>query len=236
MIRNAIPNLLTLLNLLSGAVAGILALQENFKLAAILILAGAFFDFLDGFTARLLKTTSPIGKQLDSLADLITFGLSPALMLLAMLKQQWAGNVENLSLENWLVFTPLLLVMFSALRLARFNIDDTQTKNFVGLPTPANALFIVSLVFVLKSNPDWSSQLFVLPIIAFFSLLLIAPIPLMGLKELKGAMKVYLLILMIGSVIAVILFKFEAGVIIIPFYIILSGIKFTINKYKNNQI
>lgn len=230
MIRSFIPNTLTLLNLLSGAIAIIMAVETNLYLAAYLILAGAVFDFLDGFVARLLKVSSPVGKQLDSLADLITFGLAPAIMLLTLLKQEWMVDVANITLENLLIFLPFLLVLFSALRLARFNLDESQSKNFEGLPTPANALFIVSLVFLLQANPNWITYSFVIPIIVFFSIIMIAPIPLMGLKEFKGSQKIYIIILAIGSLTALILFKFTAGVIIIPFYIALSGIKFAFSK------
>src|SRR6056297_845613 len=230
MIRSFIPNLLTLMNLLSGAIAIVMALETNFYFASYLILAGAIFDFFDGFAARLLRVSSPIGKQLDSLADLITFGLAPATMLFALLKQHWAGDVAFISYENWAIFTPFFLVLFAALRLAKFNVDESQSKHFQGLPKPANSLFIVSFVFLLLINAMWITYEFVLPIIVVFSFIMGAPIPLMGLKEFSGQQKVYILILLTGSLAALILFKFTAGVIIIPFYIALSGIKFAFSK------
>ncbi len=229
MIRSSIPNLLTLLNLLSGAISIFMAVHGNFEMAAIFILAGALFDFFDGFAARLLNVSSPIGGQLDSLSDLITFGLAPAFMLVMWLQKMWFPAMELSNPEQWIIFTPFLLAMFSALRLAKFNIDEEQTYDFKGLPTPANALFQVSFVFLLIQNPELTNTWFVLPVIVFFSVMLIAPIPLFGLKKVSGIRGIFILILLIWSVAAVILFKFTAGVFIVPVYMLLSGVKMFVN-------
>ena len=129
--KRIIPDAITSCNLLCGALATYMATQGAFKWAFVLILAGAFFDFFDGLSSRLLKAPSPIGIQLDSLADDITFGLAPAMMLFCFIKPAigwWAGIA-------------LLMAAFSALRLAKFNVDERQHDSFIGLATPANAIF-----------------------------------------------------------------------------------------------
>ena len=144
-----IPNLLTLLNLLSGCLAVLFAVNNQIKYTVVFVLLGIFFDFFDGFAARLLKVQSELGKQLDSLADMITSGLVPGIVMVQMLLK--ASNNEPLSfivtLENFpfLAMSGFLITMASCYRLANFNIDENQKENFVGLPTPANTLFVLSL-------------------------------------------------------------------------------------------
>ena len=131
-IVRSIPNTLTCCNLLSGCGATLTAINSgDFKLALLYIIIGAVFDFFDGFAARMLHVSSPIGKELDSLADVITFGMAPAAIVWAYL------NTCHFPLSIF----PFLMVAFSALRLAKFNLDERQTSSFIGLPTPANALF-----------------------------------------------------------------------------------------------
>ena len=134
-IKRIIPNSLTCANLLCGSMAVFLATQNAFLLAFALIIAGAIFDFCDGASARLLKCPSPIGVELDSLADVITFGLAPAIMLMCYLKP----------IIGWWALIALLMAAFSALRLAKFNVDDRQTTSFIGLATPPNAIFWASI-------------------------------------------------------------------------------------------
>ena len=129
--KRIIPDAITSCNLLCGSIAVFLATQGAFLWAFIFILAGAFFDFFDGLTARLLKAPSPIGIQLDSLADDITFGLAPAMMLFCYLRP----------ILGWWALIALLMAAFSALRLAKFNVDERQHDSFIGLATPANAIF-----------------------------------------------------------------------------------------------
>ena len=129
--KRIIPNAITSCNLLCGSIAVFLATQGAFLWAFIFILAGAFFDFFDGLSARLLKAPSPIGIQLDSLADDITFGLAPAMMLFCYLRP----------ILGWWALIALLMAAFSALRLAKFNVDERQHDSFIGLATPANAIF-----------------------------------------------------------------------------------------------
>lgn len=131
MTKRIIPNTITSCNLLCGSVAVYMATQNEFIWAFVLILAGAFFDFFDGLSARLLKTPSPIGIQLDSLADDITFGLAPSMMLFCYTQP----------IIGWWSVLALIMAAFSALRLAKFNVDERQHDSFIGLATPANAIF-----------------------------------------------------------------------------------------------
>lgn len=152
-IMRHIPNLLTLANLTAGTLACIAILQyDNLRLATMLVLTGALFDFFDGFAARLLKVSGELGKQLDSLADMVTFGLVPGLLVYSLLRLQLPHNIW-LSDNPWLTCVPLLMVVLSAYRLARFNIDTRQSDSFIGLPTPANALFWISVPMVVVTGP-----------------------------------------------------------------------------------
>jgi CDP-diacylglycerol--serine O-phosphatidyltransferase len=178
-----------------------------------------------------------VGKQLDSLADLVTFGLAPAFMIVNVLI-----NVLQIDIAEWnliliLVLSPLLLGVFSGLRLAIFNVDDSQTYAFKGLPTPANALFQVSFALLLFQNPQYINWLLIVSNVIVFSALLVSRIELLSFKQWRGVAKVLILILIIWSVVAGILFKFTAGVFIIPVYIILSLINSLLNnKGTKNEI
>ena len=147
-IKRIIPNSLTCANLLCGSAAVFMATQEQYLWAFALVLAGGLFDFFDGASARWLKVPSPLGVQLDSLADDITFGLAPAMVLFCYLKP----------MIGWWALIALLIAAFSALRLAKFNIDERQTTSFIGLATPPNAIFWASLVCWLNSLevPTWT--------------------------------------------------------------------------------
>ena len=158
LIKN-IPNLFTSLNLLSGAIAILLSFEgrNNLSLAAYFIYVAAVFDFLDGFAARILKATSKIGKELDSLADLISFGMAPSMILYQLIKHNLQIKQFSFSLETYkilMVFSALLIVIFSALRLAKFNNDTRQTENFLGLATPATAMLIASIPLIAEFNPN----------------------------------------------------------------------------------
>ncbi len=148
MIRKHIPNFVTSLNLVSGCISVIFALKGNLDLAAWFIGLAAVFDFMDGMLARMLNAKSEIGVQLDSLADMISFGLAPAMIVFQLMESTM--NKPFLFWFDLSVFSivAFLLTVFSALRLAKFNIDDQQTEDFTGLPTPANALFFASLPLV----------------------------------------------------------------------------------------
>lgn len=146
MIKKHIPNCITLANLLCGALSiYFLYVSENILLPSVFILLGAIFDFCDGLTARLLKVTSSIGKELDSLADVVTFGLAPSLITVEVLKSSLYSSGYSFFIANILCLIPLFMALMSAYRLANFNVDERQTVNFIGLPTPANALLWLSL-------------------------------------------------------------------------------------------
>ena len=149
-LRKHIPNFITCLNIISGSVAVVFALRGELTIAVFLIIAGAFFDFFDGMIARILKAYSAIGKDLDSLADVITFGLAPGTIMFVLLQYSLSNQpiiIFTLA-EGFIVSFALLIPIFSALRLAKFNNDIRQTSSFIGLPTPANAIFISSLALI----------------------------------------------------------------------------------------
>lgn len=175
MLAKHVPNILTLGNLICGCL-GILFVREFPPFfPAYLVWVACVFDFFDGFAARLLKSSSPIGKELDSLADMVSFGVLPSLTMYT-----WLRQVEP---NNPLAYSAFLIAIFSALRLAKFNIDENQRDNFIGLPTPANALFITGLVFLGEPfNVVTSSYAGLLTITVIFSLLLVTPINLFALK------------------------------------------------------
>lgn len=178
--RKYIPNCLSILNLISGAVGTVLALNGHLVSAAYCIFIGAFFDLLDGFVAKILGAQSLIGKQLDSLADLITFGMVPASIMYILIK-----TYETCPYRP---YAALFIVIFSAIRLAKFNIDSRQTDCFIGLPTPANAIAIATLPMILEQakSPhlvDALTHPFVLPLLAiFFSYLLISNVGFIAFK------------------------------------------------------
>ncbi|MBR6600778.1 MAG: CDP-alcohol phosphatidyltransferase family protein [Bacteroidaceae bacterium] len=184
--RRHIPNAITCCNLLSGCVATVYAFEGAYTIAFVCIIMGAVFDFFDGLTARALKVSSPIGKELDSLADVITFGLAPATMVFSWLREcaYFQFSILNFQLADVVPFFAFLLVAFSALRLAKFNVDERQTSSFIGLPTPANALFWGALVIgshdeVVAHPYGW---VLVLALVGLFSWLLVAEIPMFSLK------------------------------------------------------
>lgn len=185
--KKIIPNLLTTCNLLCGVFAVVVSTTQFVSLewAVVLIFCGAVFDFFDGFSARLLKVSSPIGKELDSLADLVTFGFAPAAITSGIIQHLlFAGTmVENYPISSWnyvLIFLPYIIVAFSALRLAKFNVDERQTCSFIGLPTPANAIFFAS--FALMPGLDYVPIWLVEILAVVFSVLLISEIPMFSLK------------------------------------------------------
>jgi CDP-diacylglycerol--serine O-phosphatidyltransferase len=182
--KKHIPNMITCCNLISGCVAVTFALQGNLKTALLWIIIGAVFDFFDGMVARLLHVSSPIGKELDSLADDVTFGVAPASIVFYEL-----GVIDYPALlEPWRTYIPFvafLIAAFSALRLAKFNLDERQTTSFIGLPTPANALFWGSLLAgmpQLIESQGVNGFYILLVMIVLSSWLLVAELPMFALK------------------------------------------------------
>jgi CDP-diacylglycerol--serine O-phosphatidyltransferase len=184
-----IPNTLTLINLFIGCLSIVSAFEGDLLLASYLILLAAVFDYLDGFSARLLKAYSPLGKELDSLSDLVSFGVAPSVLLFHLLKDSLGISAsEGFTTGHALLAIPFIVAAFSALRLAKFNIDTRQTTSFIGLPTPANAIFIVGLVLGLNSSfGAWfevltSSSTAIIVMVLVLSALLVSPIPMFSLK------------------------------------------------------
>ena len=225
-LKSHIPNLLTCMNLLCGCLAVICALDADSYLliwATYLIWIAAIFDFLDGMTARWLKSYTELGKQLDSLADMVSFGLAPGMILYALIKDEATIDKE------WLAFFALVIPVFSALRLARFNIDDNQSDSFIGLPTPANALLIGSLPLLMLKGHAAIAELIGSPEVlaaigVVLSLLLISGVGMFSLKvkslKWKGNLLVYSFLLL--AAVILFLFPYSALPIIILLYILIS--------------
>lgn len=223
------PNFITLLNLLSGGIAVIFAVKGDLSTAALFVFFGIFFDFFDGFLARKLNVSSEMGLQLDSLADLVTSGLAPALVLVNLIE---LSILPSQDANCFLPYLGLLVLLCSAYRLAKFNISTEQSQFFIGLPTPANALLIMSLPLILDyQNSDSYNALilnpfFLVVVTLLSSFLLNAPVKLIALKfktwNFSENASKYILI--IFSLVGLILFKFAGIPLIIIFYIILSQV------------
>ena len=182
-ITRHIPNALTCLNLFSGCIAGVMAFESRYELALLFIIISAVFDFFDGLAARALDAHSPIGKDLDSLADDISFGVAPSLIVFSLFKEMpYPAYMEGTA--TWLPYSAFLISVFSALRLAKFNNDTRQTTSFIGLPVPANALFWASLVAGYHPILTGGSAhpLGLLALVCLFSWLLVSEIPMFSLK------------------------------------------------------
>ena len=182
-ITRHIPNSITCCNLISGCMATGAAFYGNYQWAILMIVVGAVFDFFDGMSARLLGVSSPIGKELDSLADVVTFGVAPSAILFHLFHEvQYPELLQPL--QHVMPYTAFLIAAFSALRLAKFNLDTRQATSFIGLPTPANALFWGSLVLgqhAFLVSPKFNA-VFLFLFMFLFCWLLVAEIPLLALK------------------------------------------------------
>lgn len=222
-IKSHIPNTITLLNLLSGVIGIIWVINGNIVSGAYFIILAAVFDFFDGFAARLLHVQGELGKQLDSLADLVSFGVLPGMILFQMAK---------VSTEiDWLPYLTLIVPLLSAVRLAKFNLDIRQSDKFIGLPTPANALFISTLPFFAIEWPwvgIWlTSPLFLVGIAWIFAILLLVELPLIALKFKSydfSPNKFRYALLAVGLAL-ILLFGFAGIPIVILFYLGLSVVE-----------
>ena len=191
--KRIIPDAITSCNLLCGSIAVFLATQGAFMWAFVFILGGAFFDFFDGLSARLLKAPSPIGVQLDSLADVITFGLAPSMMLFCYL----------LPILGWWALLALLMAAFSALRLAKFNVDERQHESFIGLATPANAIFWGGICCMPISVMAYDWMAWVLIGLSLLSCYLLnAEIPFFSFKNFKKQ-KLEIIFFLVGCLILI---------------------------------
>jgi len=226
--KKHIPNLITLLNLFCGCVALVYASKDQFEMAFLFVCLGIFLDFFDGFFARLFNVSSPLGLQLDSLADMVTSGVVPGYVMFSML--QGAEGAD----QNW-IFLPYLgfiITLGSCYRLAFFNIDTRQTDSFIGLPTPANALFIMSLAVILEKDPSlFALEILINPYIllavtVFSAFILNAELPLFSLKVKDYAFQknIARIILLVISSLLVGFFGYSGIPFVIIFYILLSVI------------
>lgn len=239
-IKKHIPNFITILNLLCGCVAIVVAFEGKFVLSAYLIILATVLDYLDGMSARLLKTYSEIGKQLDSLADVISFGLAPGVVLFVLMSNNPdmpEVMVRNSDITPYLAF---LIPVFSALRLAKFNIDSEQSLSFTGLPTPASALLIASLPLITARVGSTNESPFVefaniinYPYSLIFltllvSYLLVSRLKLFSLKfkNLKWNDNKLRYILVLSSLVLFALIRCAALPLIIILYLILSVLFF----------
>ena len=216
-----IPNLLTISNLICGCIALYFTFQGELVFTAYLIGLAAIFDFMDGATARLLNVSSPIGKELDSLADMVSFGLVPGSVVFHLLEE---GALSQYS------FIALVIPIFSAYRLAKFNVDEDQNENFIGLPTPANCLVFISIALITTFNSDSTIAYLVeipeilLIITVLMSLALVSKINMFSLKfkNLKYKDNKLRFFLIMMSIILLTWLEFSAIPIIVMLYILMS--------------
>lgn len=242
--KKHIPNFLTLMNLLSGTIAVFFAVKDQLVIAALFVFVGIFFDFLDGFAARILKVQGELGKQLDSLADVVTSGVVPGIVMFQLIlasisNTNWTikgQNLYDLPLESYLSIIyltsiiGLLITLAAAYRLAKFNIDDRQTTSFIGLPTPAAALVVLSFPLIIATTEiTWAVTLitntwFLIGITVLLCYFMNANIPLFSLKFTDYSWKnnsiKYVFIIL--TLVLVVLLKFVAIPLVIILYVLLS--------------
>lgn len=223
-----IPNLITCCNLVSGCIAVSYAFMGSYEMAFLFIVIGAVFDFFDGMSARLLGVSSPIGKELDSLADVVTFGMAPSAMIFTLLATQdypaALGPVAGL-----VPYTAFIVAAFSALRLAKFNLDERQSTSFIGMPTPANALFWASLIVGSESRLSGSvyTVAAVVAMVFVCSWLLVAEIPMFALKfktwGWRGNEVKYLFVA--SSAVLLLVLGMSGFAAVVAWYVLLSAIQ-----------
>ena len=231
-LKRIFPNLITLANLTCGLFSVIFAFQGSLELASLCIFTGAFFDFFDGLVARLLKVSGDLGKQLDSMADIVTFGVAPGFLLFHFMFYINNGMIFRHSMSSDVVFLPatlaLLIPIFSAYRLANFNIDTKQTTSFIGLPVPALAMFIAAIPNInFEQFPMFSDIIFLSIISVIMPILLVIKMPLFSFKLNKNEKKISRLnmlrvILILSTVVLFFVFQFAAIPFIVILYLILS--------------
>lgn len=224
-ITRHIPNFVTACNLFSGCIAAVMAFQANYEAAILFIILGATFDFFDGMLARLFHVSGPLGKELDSLADDITFGFAPSVIVFSLFKEvQYPAFMQ--SMTDIFPYTAFIIAVFSALRLGKFNIDPRQSSSFIGLPTPANALFWGSLVvgghsFLIS---DAFNALYLFVLVLLMSYLLVAELPMFSLKfkNLSWKDNKISYIFLLVCIPLLVIFRISGFAAIILWYILLS--------------
>ena len=236
--KKHIPNLLTLGNLLFGTIATIAAVNGNFEIAALSVTIGIVLDFFDGFAARLLNVSGELGKQLDSLADMVTSGVVPGIILFSLLQENslnfFEKSTDNLKIASfstgYLPYFGLLLTLAACYRLANFNIDTRQSNSFIGLPTPAMSLFVIALPLIpLYSDNQFFIDLvqnnyFLIGVVLVLSYLMNAEIPLFSLKFKNYRFKENVLkyIFLVASLIMILTLEVISIPLVIILYVLLS--------------
>lgn len=237
-VKKHLPNAITCANLFSGCIGIVFTFQDNLIFASYAIFLAAIFDFFDGFASRVLKSYSGIGKDLDSLADMVSFGVLPSAIMYMLLLQ--APQISRVS--EWLNFIAFLIPVFSALRLAKFNTDTRQAESFIGLPTPANAILIASIPLILQQYESIAPYILnpygLTVFIAIMCTLLVAEIPLMSLKfkDSNFNKNFYRYLLLLFSAILILFFKFAAVPVVIVMYITLSLIQLKFADAHHEQL
>jgi len=239
-----VPNAITAMNLVCGSMSVFFAVDGQLGWAAVFIFAAAIFDFLDGFAARLLKAYSAIGKELDSLADMVSFGLAPAAIVFTMLELTLFGknyHIQDIdtSFSLWVtLITSLVIPVAGAFRLAKFNTDDRQSEQFLGMPIPANAIFFASLALILELGtnaaivPVILNKYTLLSAIFACSFLMVSELPMFNLKVKNLKLKENALrFLFLGITLLMLVFlQLYALPLIIIWYVLLSGISYMTEK------
>ena len=239
-----VPNAITAMNLVCGSLSVFFAVDGQLGLAAVLIFLAAVFDFLDGFSARMLKAYSSIGKELDSLADMVSFGLAPAAIVFTLIELTLFGKNQHIqdidaSFSQWItLITSLVIPVAGAFRLAKFNTDDRQSEQFLGMPIPANAIFFASLALILVlgdqtiAEPIILNKYTLLASIFTCSFLMVSELPMFNLKFKTLKLKENALrFLFLGITILMLIFlQIYALPLIIIWYVLLSGISYITEK------
>ena len=234
-VKKHLPNAITCANLFSGCIGIVFAFQGNLIIAAYAIFLSSIFDFFDGLASRVLNSYSFIGKDLDSLADMVSFGFLPSAILYELYLK--APQIDHIS--PYLCYVAFLITVLSALRLAKFNNDTRQSDSFIGLPTPANAIFIASLPLIIQQYEVLARYIlnpYILTgLITVMCILLVSEIPLMSLKFKNRDFNknIFRYLLLLFSAILILFFKFVAVPVVIFIYITLSLIQF---KFTNDKV
>ena len=226
-VQKNLANAFTLGNLFSGSIGVIHLIKGNYEVTAVCIIISLILDFLDGFVARAMKTDSNLGAQLDSLADMVTFGLLPGITMYKAL-EPFGYQLFNITLPFEISYFGLFIALFSCLRLAIFNLDDEQKYYFKGLNTPSNTILIFGLYFAYQEKAAFefllSNQVYLILLVILSSWLLISPIKMIAFKfkSMKLQDNYPKLALLIGAIVLLILFKIVAIPLIIIYYILIS--------------